>query len=117
MGKKNNYRYVAYNAAIWEYEVFETLKEAEDWLKEDDEEGISDEACCGKNYIAEIQYRSVVTTTDEKSNYHVHTDDCPEDCDEEEWPYDSDWDCVAYHSYEKIDWDKESNESIKTELA
>lgn len=65
MSKKNNYRYVAYDAANGEYEEFETLKEAEDWLKEGDGEGISDEACCGHNYIAEIQYRSVVTKTDE----------------------------------------------------
>lgn len=108
MSKKNNYRYVAYDAANGDYEEFETLKEAEDWLKEGDGEGISDEACCGQNYIAEIQYRSVVTKTDEKSNYHVHTDECPEDCDKEEWPYSDDFDWIGHHSYEKIDWSKES---------
>lgn len=106
---KNNYRYVAYDAANGEYEEFETLKEAEDWLKEGDGEGIFDEACRGQNYIAEIQYRSVVTKTDEKENYHVHTDKCPEDCDEEEWPYSDDFDWIGHHSYEKIDWGKELN--------
>lgn len=106
MIKKNNYRYVAYDAANGEYEEFKTLKEAEDWLKENDGEGISQEACDGQNYIAEIQYRSVVTTIDKKEDYHVHTDECPENCDEEEWPYNSDWDFIGDHSYEKIDWDK-----------
>lgn len=109
MSKQNNYRYVAYDAANGEYEEFETLKEAEDWLTEDDGEGISDEACCGQNYIAEIQYRSVVTKIDEKANYHVHTDECPDDCDEEEWPYSDDFDWIGHHSYEKIDWSKANN--------
>ena len=45
---------------------------------------------------------------DEKSNYHVHTDECPEDCDEEEWPYNDDFDWIGHHYYEKIDWNKES---------
>ena len=53
MSKKKNYRFVAYDAANGDYEEFETLKEAEDWLKEGDGEGISDEACCGQNYIAD----------------------------------------------------------------
>lgn len=101
------YRYVAYDAANGDYQEFETLKEAEDWLVEDDGEGISNEACYGQNYIAEIQYRSDVTIVDERSNYHVHTDECLEDCDEEEWPYNDDWDFICKHSYEKIDWDKE----------
>ena len=51
MSKNKNYRFVAYDAANGDYEEFETLKEAEDWLKEEDGEGISDEACCGQNYM------------------------------------------------------------------
>lgn len=105
MNKKSNYRYVAYDAANGEYQEFETLNEAENWLKEDDGEGISNEACCGQNYIAEIQYISEVTRIDEKKNYHVHTDDCPEDCDEEEWPYNDDWDWIGDHHYVRINWD------------
>lgn len=106
MRPKSDYRYVAYEAANGEYEEFKTLKEAEDWLTENDYEGISDEACDGRNYIAEIQYRSVVTKIAEKSDYHVHTDECPEDCDEEEWPYDDDFDWVGRQTFEKIEWDK-----------
>ncbi|WP_212123098.1 hypothetical protein [Bacteroides pyogenes] len=97
-------RYVAYDAANNEYYTFETLEEAKDWLKKDDSEWISEEACLGWNFIAEIQYRSVVTVTDQKSNYHTHTEDCPDDCDEEEWPYSDDVEWVGKHSYEKIEW-------------
>lgn len=108
MKPKNDYRYVAYDAANGEYEEFKTVKEAEDWLTENDYESISDEACDGRNYIAEIQYRSVVTKIAEKSDYHVHTDDCPEDCDGEEWPFDDDFDWVGCQTFEKIEWDKEN---------
>ena len=107
MKKKDNLRYVAYDAANGEYEEFETLREAEEWLTDGDAEGISEEACNGQNYIAEIQYRSTVTITDRKEDYHVHTDECMEDCNEEEWPYCDDFDLIGTHSYEKIDWDKE----------
>lgn len=99
-------RYVAYDATNGEWEEFETLKAAEDWLTENDGDGISEEACNGQNYIAEIQFRSAVTVIDGKDNYHVHTDDCPEDCDEEEWPHNNDFDWVGKHSYTKIDWGK-----------
>lgn len=109
MGPLSDYRYVAYDAAYREYEEFVTLKEAEDWLKKGDGEGISEEACDGQNYIAEIQYRSTVTTIDRKENYHVHTDECMEDCDEEEWLYCDDFDEIGKHSYERIDWDKTLN--------
>ena len=104
--KEYKMRYVAYDAQNRDYEEFETLKDAENWLKEGDGEGISEEAELGQNYIAEIQYRSVITKLEEKSDYHVHTDSCPENCDEEEWPYNDDFDWIADHSYEKIDWDK-----------
>lgn len=107
MKPKDEYRYVAYDAANGEYQEFKTLKEAEDWLKECDYEGISEEAIDGRNYIAEIQYRSVVIETDRKENYHVHTEECPEDCDEEEWPYSDDFDWVGTHFYEKIDWEEQ----------
>lgn len=98
MKQSNNYRYVAYDAANGEYEEFKTLKEAEDWLTEGDGEGISEESCCGQNYIAEIQYRSVVTVTDKKEDYLISG---------EEWLYGSDFEWIGKQSYEKIDWDEE----------
>ena len=106
--KQAENRYVAYDAASGEYGQFVTLKDAEDWLTDGDG-SISEEACNGQNYIAEIQYRSTVTITDRREDYHVHTDECTEDCDEEEWPYSDDFYWMGIHSYEKIDWD----ESVK----
>lgn len=106
MSYNKGFRYVAYDAALGEYQEFKTKEEAEEWLKEDDYEGISEEAVEGRNYIAEIQYKSVVDKIDEKSNYHVHTDDCPEDCDEEEWYYNDDCDWIGKHHYERINWNE-----------
>lgn len=106
MAQKNPYRYVAYDAANGEYEEFDTIKNATDWLTENDGEGISEEACNGQNFIAEIQYRSCVTQTDCKENYHQHTDQCPEDCDEEVWPHSDDFDWVGVHRYEKVDYEE-----------
>lgn len=110
MRKIDEYRYVAYDAANGDYEEFKTLKEAKDWLTENDGEGISEEACNGQNWIAEKQYRSVVTKMEDKSDYCTHVDDggdCPEDCGKEPWPYYSDFDWIGNHDYEKIDWDNE----------
>ena len=105
--KEYNYgfRYVAFDSANGEYQEFKTIKDAENWLTEGDEEGISEDACNGRNYIAEIQYKSVVTKLEDKSDYHEHTDDCPDDCEEEEWPYNSDFDWIGNHHYEKINWE------------
>lgn len=101
------FRFIAYDAASGEYEKFRTLKEAEDWLTEGDEEGISEESVNGENWIAEIQYVSKVTPVEYKSDYcqcDLDTEDCH--CGKDEWPYDDAWDWVAEHSYVKIEWDK-----------
>ena len=106
MSYNSGYRYIAYDAANGEYQEFRTIKEAEEWLKEGGYDGISEEAVEGRNYIAEIQYKSVVNVIDEKSNYHVHTEECSENCDEEEWPYNDDFDWMGDHHYEKINWEE-----------
>ena len=106
MSYNKGFRYVAYDAGYGEYQEFKTKEDAEKWLKENDYEGISEEAVEGKNYIAEIQYKSVVDVIDEKSNYHVHTDKCSENCDEEEWPYSDDFDWIGNHHYERINWEE-----------
>ncbi len=106
MSYNKGFRYVAYDAGYGEYQEFKTKEDAEKWLKEDDYEGISEEAVEGRNYIAEIQYKSVVDVIDEKSNYHVHTDKCSENCDEEEWPYSDDFDWIGNHHYERINWEE-----------
>lgn len=97
-------RYVAYDACNEEYNEFKTLQEATDWLKEGDSEGISDEACEGQNWIAEIQYISEVTEIDNKSNYHENEDGILVDEDGEEWSISSEFDWIGDHHYVKIDW-------------
>jgi hypothetical protein len=107
MKAKDEFRYAAYDAANGEYGEFKTVKEAEDWLTENDGEGISEYAVNGCNWIAEIQYRSVVTKTKDKNDYCTHADydeDCPENCGKEPWPYCSDFDWAGNHHYEKIEW-------------
>ena len=99
------FRYVAYDAANGEYEEFKTLKEAKDWLTDGDGEGISEEACNGQNWIAEIQYVSEVTKIDDKSNYHENEDGELVNDDGKEWPLSDDFDWLGSHHYVKIDWD------------
>jgi len=105
--KPNKYqtsKFVAYDACNGDLEYFNTKEEAEDWLTENDCEGISKEAENGYNWIAEIKWRSVVIITDNKLNYHEHTDDCSEDCDKEEWPYDCDFDYIGNTTFEEVDY-------------
>ena len=110
----NGYRYVAYDAANGDYEEFKSLKEANDWLTDMDGEGISEEAVNGQNWIAEIQYRSVVTQIEDKGDYCTcddetfvpdHDDRCSVCGKEERWPYPDEFDYIANHTYEKINWD------------
>jgi len=88
-------KYVAYDAGNCESETFDTFEEAERWLDECNSEGISIEMVQGYSYIAKITHRSHFEVTDKKSNYHEHTESCPEDCAGEEWPHDSDFDEVG----------------------
>jgi hypothetical protein len=97
-------KYVAFFAANCESETFETFEAAEKWLTDgyDSDEGYSEETMNGFDYIAEITHRSKFTETDKKENYHEHNDDCAEDCDEEEWPYNNLFDVIGGISMEKI---------------
>jgi viroplasmin and RNaseH domain-containing protein len=88
-------KYIAFYACECEFETFETFEEAKKWLRENDYEGISEEAMEGGDFIAKITHRSKYTETDRKEDYHEHTDACPEDCTEEEWPFDDAWDVVG----------------------
>ena len=86
--------FVAYDAANCEYEWFATFPQAVAWLKEANDEGISDETMEGLSFIARITHRTGFVETDNRKNYREHTDGRPVDCDEEEWPYDE-WDYVG----------------------
>lgn len=99
-----NKRFVAYDSDNSEFEQFDTYEEAVAWLNEGQEEGLGADAIAGYNYIAEIKWHSVYHETDRKENYHAHSEDCPEDCEEEEWPYDSTFDRVGVIEYEEIEY-------------
>ena len=88
-------KYIAFDATNYEYEPCNTFDEAKKWLRENDCEGISEETMEGGDFIAKITHRSKYTETDRKEDYHEHTDACPEDCAEEEWPFDDAWDVVG----------------------
>jgi hypothetical protein len=106
--KPNKYqtkKFAAYDAANAELNYFDTKEDVEKWLTENDYEGASEEAEAGDNWIAEIKWRSVFIVSDRKEDYHEHTDACPEDCDKEEWPYDSDFDYVGNTTYEEVEYD------------
>ena len=101
--KNQTKRFVAYDSDNGEYEEFNSKEEAEKWLNEGQEDVLGVDACDGYNFIAEIKWRSVFYETDNKENYHEHTDECGEDCDEEEWPYNSDFDRIGESKYEDVE--------------
>ena len=87
--------WLAFDSDAYEDDTFETLEEAKAWLTENNEEGIGEGAMSGRSFIAKITHRTKFTETDQKENYHEHTDACPEDCGEETWPYDPDFENVG----------------------
>ncbi|MCP4149866.1 MAG: hypothetical protein GY757_19125 [bacterium] len=90
--------YIAYDGYLMEFEMFGSLKEASEWLVNpehyDPTEGWQESYVDG-SFIAKITHETSYKITDKKSNYHEHTDDCPEDCGEEEWPYDDEYEVVG----------------------
>ena len=103
-------KWLAYDAANGENEFFLTFEDAEAWLGDCNDEGIAEEVELGLSYIARITHHTATEITDRKENYHEHSDACPKDCDEEEWPYDSDYDHVSRVYMAPID----TAESAKT---
>lgn len=95
-------KYLAYDACNGEYEEFETIEEARDWLKEgfltDDGYNLDDMRNSKIYTIAETVEWEV---TDRKSNYkYEYEDDIPEDDNESEaWPHDSIFDEVGTHKF------------------
>jgi hypothetical protein len=85
-------KYVAHYAETGESESFDTIKEAEDWLREKDEEELSEETIDGKNYIAEVKFISNCPLIDSKENYP-----------EGEWPYSDEFDTVHEIKYIPIE--------------
>ena len=94
-------KFVAFYAADFDMYFCETYEEAEKWLMDKIaadglEDGFAEETVHGKDFIAELISRVKYVEDDKKENYHEHTDECSEDCDEEEWGYGADFDMVGH---------------------
>ena len=101
-------KYIAHDEDNGESQIFETFEAAEKWLITDNDfsDGIPEEFEDGNCFIAKITHRTTMIITDEKKNYHEHTDSCPENCNEEEWPYQDDFDEVGKVVLECIEDEK-----------
>ena len=88
-------KYVAYEADSGEFETFESFEAAQKWITYYDSEGFGEETCNGHSYIAKITHRTNYEITDKVENYHEHTKECSDDCDEEEWPYGCEFETVG----------------------
>jgi len=95
-------KYLAYDACNNEYQEFETIEEAREWLEEgflDPDEGYNlDDIKDFKIYILHetVDYDVV----DKKSNYkYENEDDAPEGEEDEVWPHDNKFDEVVKHRF------------------
>jgi len=88
-------KYVAYDADSGVYETFNLFAHAERWIKACFGKGFGEETCAGNSYIAKITHTTSYKITDKKGDYHEHTDECPDVCNKEEWPYGSEFDTVG----------------------
>jgi hypothetical protein len=93
--KKFKDSWLAYDAGQGETETFETYEKAVSWLDECNDEGISQDTELGYSYIAKITHRTAMEITDRKEDYHQHDDSCTDECDEETWPYDPEFDYIG----------------------
>lgn len=95
-------RYLAYDGINGDYEKFETIEEAREWLKEGffrPGEGYHPDLKSCKIYeLKEVVDYDVI---DSKSNYkYVDETDIPEGDEESEaWPYDSAFDEIWQHKF------------------
>lgn len=98
-------KYLAYDAINSDYEEFDTLEEAHDWIKEailDPSEGYHPDLKECKIYI---QIETVdYDVTDKKSNYkYENEDDIPEGDEESEaWPHDNAFDEIWQYKFVKV---------------
>jgi len=92
-------KYAAYYAADDVYRTFESFQMAKDWLIECDEVEIADETIDGQNFIAQITHWSKFVSTDKRTNYHEHSNQCPNPCEKETWPYGGDADVIGKIEY------------------
>lgn len=102
-------KYLTYDPINGEFELFERIEEAREWLKEiflDSDEGYhpDTEDFCIYKLVEKVK----LIISDEKSNYKYPSEDSiPEEDkkafeNEDFWPYDIDFDYVCKHEFIKI---------------
>lgn len=98
-----NKLYLAFDGINGEYEEFDTIEEAREWLEEsfmDSKEGYHpDAALC---LIYKLEETVVLSLADKQENYkYITEEDVPEDSDEECWPYPTQFDEIWTHKWVK----------------
>lgn len=108
-------QYLAFDSCSNEYEEFDTVQEAQKWIKEGMtcENEISLEGEDSKIY----KLHSIVdiVTTDYKSNYLYENEE--DDIEEtgSVWPYDNDWDSVVDVQFKEVNSESESEPNKPTQ--
>lgn len=98
-------KYLAFDGITGEYEAFETIEDAREYLEEtflDSTEGYHPDLESSKIFkLAETVGYDIV---DSKENYkYIHEEDIPEDDHESEaWPHSSEFDEIWKHKFIKI---------------
>lgn len=103
-------KYLAFDPINHEYEDFETIKEAQEYLEEsflDDDEGYHPDA--EDFLIYELIEKVKVTELDAKENYKYGSEEEAEEAndqkaldDEDFWPHSSQFDFVSKHEFVKV---------------
>lgn len=104
---KKNFRYLAYDAIADEYQRFETLEEAREYLEScflDDGVYDPDLDGCEIFELVEVAGHDIL---DSKENYkYMYDEDIPEDDEESEaWPYDTAIEEVWQHKFVTVNYD------------
>jgi len=95
-------KYIVYDYDNSEFEHFDTIEEAQKWIKKENSGEISPDI--SEYFIAEIIQKASFEVTDKKENYkYVYDEDIPEDDTESEaWPYDNKFDFVGKIKFEEL---------------
>ena len=97
-------KYVAFDPVDHEWGCFETIEEAKAWIENIEFiDGFPEELEMGHYFIAKTILRTKIKKVAKKSDYHEHNEGCPDDCNEEEWPYSDSYDYIGEIEFEKVE--------------
>lgn len=103
--------YLTYDPVNGEYEYFETIEEAREYLQEgflDDDEGYHPDAEDFKIY--KLYEKVVITELDNKENYKYPSEEAAIEANDEEaldkedyWNHPDHWDAISKHEFKKVE--------------